>query len=422
MSVRRAVLVLFVFVTCPAISFGQNPYYDHGSFPSPGSPATSAGMRAELDLIEAGFNKLPVLTGNADELVVVNGSATALTTVTADNIFPKGETFPSSPSVNQLFLLTTDTSSGDCVPGGSARTLCYWNGTDWVAVSSASGLSGLDANFDITDGNKITGSSEAKRFEVLDAGGTNGVVIYWHSSGKAVVRCLVASVEGACDSYVELNAGKKWGVKNSGGTVFLEADEATSALTSATIDCSSASIFCTVYNTKEFELVGCQAGVAGHIWNTPSTNAPAAACDPTNTNTIKGYASFDDTTDEYIDASMRLPAGYVPGSLEFIWHWKATETAGAAGFCTQIVRVPDGTTSDQALPAQGTGNCVSDAAKGTTLQENRATNTNPNCTSCTGGDELKLRFSRDANGSAVTDSMTGDAHVMKVIARWEELQ
>jgi hypothetical protein len=35
-------------------------------------------MRAELDLIEAGFDKLPGLTGNANKAVVVNGSATAL--------------------------------------------------------------------------------------------------------------------------------------------------------------------------------------------------------------------------------------------------------------------------------------------------------------------------------------------------------
>lgn len=53
-------------------------YYTHGSFPAPGSPATSAAMRAELDLISAGFDKLPSLSGNANKAVIVNGSATAL--------------------------------------------------------------------------------------------------------------------------------------------------------------------------------------------------------------------------------------------------------------------------------------------------------------------------------------------------------
>ena len=58
----------------------SNQYYTHGSFPSTGAAATSASMRAELDLVSAGFDKLPVLTGNANKFVVVNSTATGLTT------------------------------------------------------------------------------------------------------------------------------------------------------------------------------------------------------------------------------------------------------------------------------------------------------------------------------------------------------
>jgi len=57
-------------------------YYTHGSFPASGSPATSASMRAELDLISTGFSKLPSLSGNANKPVIVNGSANALTVTT----------------------------------------------------------------------------------------------------------------------------------------------------------------------------------------------------------------------------------------------------------------------------------------------------------------------------------------------------
>ena len=55
-----------------------NDYYTHGSFPSPGSSLSSASMRAELDTISAGFDKLPPLTGNGGKAVVINGSGTAL--------------------------------------------------------------------------------------------------------------------------------------------------------------------------------------------------------------------------------------------------------------------------------------------------------------------------------------------------------
>ena len=65
-----------------------NDFYNHGSFPTTGSTATSSSMRAELDLIAAGFNKLPGLTGNANKVVVVNSTGTAL--IVDDALPPSG--------------------------------------------------------------------------------------------------------------------------------------------------------------------------------------------------------------------------------------------------------------------------------------------------------------------------------------------
>lgn len=59
-----------------------NDFYNHGGFPATGSPATSAAMRAELDAIDAGFDKLPTITGNASKALVINGGATAITVTT----------------------------------------------------------------------------------------------------------------------------------------------------------------------------------------------------------------------------------------------------------------------------------------------------------------------------------------------------
>lgn len=53
-------------------------YYDHTTYPSTGSPGSSSAMRAELELIEAGFGRLPALSGNGDKVVVVNSGETAL--------------------------------------------------------------------------------------------------------------------------------------------------------------------------------------------------------------------------------------------------------------------------------------------------------------------------------------------------------
>jgi hypothetical protein len=62
----------------------SNNYYTHGTYPTPNSPGSSALLRNELDLITAGFDKLPSLVlGNANKLVVINGTGTALTVASA---------------------------------------------------------------------------------------------------------------------------------------------------------------------------------------------------------------------------------------------------------------------------------------------------------------------------------------------------
>jgi len=59
----------------------SNQFYNHSTFPVTGSAATSQSMRAELDLVAAGFDKMPGLTGNNNKLVAINGTATGLTVI-----------------------------------------------------------------------------------------------------------------------------------------------------------------------------------------------------------------------------------------------------------------------------------------------------------------------------------------------------
>ena len=54
-----------------------NEFYVPSGYPAPNAPGASASMRGELDLIEAGFEKLPAMSGNANKLVSVNDSGTA---------------------------------------------------------------------------------------------------------------------------------------------------------------------------------------------------------------------------------------------------------------------------------------------------------------------------------------------------------
>jgi hypothetical protein len=87
----------------------SNNFYNHGSFPTTGSAATSASMRAELDSIAAGFDKMPTLTGNANEIVVVNGSGTALDSI-ATLPATSGGTGIASYAVGDLLYAATTTA------------------------------------------------------------------------------------------------------------------------------------------------------------------------------------------------------------------------------------------------------------------------------------------------------------------------
>lgn len=72
-----------------------NEYFQPGSVPAPNSPGSSAVMRSEFGSVGAAFDKLPIMAGHAGEIVVVNGTGTALVTsganigdyVTKDGVF-----------------------------------------------------------------------------------------------------------------------------------------------------------------------------------------------------------------------------------------------------------------------------------------------------------------------------------------------
>lgn len=58
-----------------------NEYYDSSGAPSTGSALSSAAIRAEFAAIEAAFDILPTLTGNNNEVIVINSGGTGLSSV-----------------------------------------------------------------------------------------------------------------------------------------------------------------------------------------------------------------------------------------------------------------------------------------------------------------------------------------------------
>lgn len=115
--------LLLALLLLPTLAYA-NDFYTHGSFPATGTQATSAGMRAELDAISAGFDKLPTLSGNANKILVVNSSGTAITT-TAGSI-----TVPDYFSIQGNYGLTLNLSGTTGVTLPTSGTLATLAGTE----------------------------------------------------------------------------------------------------------------------------------------------------------------------------------------------------------------------------------------------------------------------------------------------------
>jgi len=281
-----------------------------------------------------------------------------------------------------------------------------------LANGGATTAQGLDANFDIE--NEIDGATSANPFIV--GNGTDYWAIYRDPTDGLQFNAVVGGVENAANYIRKLLTGYYFDIRNNSGTSLFRVTNDTGAITNATLDVEATGNTITITEEDWWDVAGCQDTTAQLIWNVPTANAPAAVCD-TGANTQKGYASFDATTDESFQMDWVLPTGFT-GAIDVHVIWKAAATSGAVGWCAQLIRAADSSTSDPAFPAQAAGNCVSDTAKGTTLQENHATITGVTCTSCVARDHVYVRISRDADGGAVTDSMTGDAHLMKVGRTW----
>lgn len=63
-----------------------NEYFTPSGSPTTGSTGASATMRAEFAAAAAGFDKLPVLAGQAYKVVYVNAAGAALTSVGGDGL------------------------------------------------------------------------------------------------------------------------------------------------------------------------------------------------------------------------------------------------------------------------------------------------------------------------------------------------
>ena len=209
----------------------MNEYYDHTTFPAAGSSGSSSAMRAELDAIEDGFDKLPTMTGNAGKVVVVNGSGTGLESTSAPalvdaSITQTGGTgvlqapYTASPAQTAEGSMVWDSDDDKMTVGtGAGRKTLVDTDSAQTLTNKTIGVGQLSGQVAVANGG--TGSSDAgsarsnlSAQETL-VSGTNIKTINGTSllgSGNLVVSGGIGSYPGA---GIAVSTGSAWGTSKT---------------------------------------------------------------------------------------------------------------------------------------------------------------------------------------------------------------
>ena len=140
---RFLVSILVVLLAVPAFA---GDYYDHGSFPTTNSSATSASMRAELDLIAAGFAKFPSFSGNGSKPLILNSGATGYTFTTGTL------TLAGNFAISGAYATTLTVTGATTVTLPTTGTLATLAGTESLSNKTISGATGITSVGTITTG------------------------------------------------------------------------------------------------------------------------------------------------------------------------------------------------------------------------------------------------------------------------------
>lgn len=129
--------------------------------------------------------------------------------------------------------------------------------------------------------------------------------------------------------------------------------------------------------------------------------------------------AFDAATDEAAYWTVVAPQGITGTWTAVITYMMASATSGTVGFQVQVEAVSDGdaTDLDATTSFDTVNNSASTTVPGTAGYIDQISITLSNLDSIAAADYVRFSLNRDADGSAITDSATGDAYVLAVEIR-----
>lgn len=124
--------------------------------------------------------------------------------------------------------------------------------------------------------------------------------------------------------------------------------------------------------------------------------------------------AFDASTDETAYWTFIAPQGFTGTPTLVITYAMASATSGTVGFQAQIEAITDGdsTDTDATTSFDSVNNSASTTVPGTAGYIDQISVTLTNADSIAVADYVRLSVNRDADGSAITDSATGDAYLL----------
>jgi hypothetical protein len=186
--------------------------------------------------------------------------------------------------------------------------------------------------------------------------------------------------------------------------VLAAGDARVATLTNKTIDCDAGSgNVCTVSSKVWMPFAQCNNATAVLLWDSPTSNAAAAAC--YGSNTVKGVADFDASTDESLHLFFPLPSDF-SGAVDAVLFWSAAATSGTVRWGIRIDCYASGESHDVASSNSTT---FAGTPDGTTNRLVRTAQTAITTTGCAASELAKIQVFRDADGGSGTDDMSGDA-------------
>lgn len=124
--------------------------------------------------------------------------------------------------------------------------------------------------------------------------------------------------------------------------------------------------------------------------------------------------AFDASTDETAYWTFIAPQGLTGTITLVLTIAMASATSGAVGFQAQLEAITSGdaTDTDATTSFDSVNNSASTTVPGTAGYMTQISITMTNADSIAAGDLVRLALNRDADGSAITDSATGDAYLL----------